>query len=367
MAILKKYEFAAQSLRAQIGKRYEPGDALPPEAEMARSLGVSMFTLRRAIEPLVREGLLIRQQGKRTVVAPADSAVAARPASVLLISLDQTPFFYDEAVELQKQLFEGGLNTQVCNATLRKDADLASQFRDILNRHTFDAVVCGPASVWIPTVLPVFEETGRPFVFFKTRGPIEASFVTVDLASAACEALRHLERIGCRSVRCFVNPDERGAYSKIEGIRRYLNESRQDGSVEDVIAPAVGWTESGYEAALREFTAGRVPDGVLAHNDFCAIGVLMAAHKMGIRVPEDLAIIGFDGMASVEDTKPPLSTMEQPKQQIALEVVRMLKRRLESPLSPVREQIVLQAHLAARESTLGFARAFQRGAAQAQS
>lgn len=359
MAVLKKYEFATLTLRAQIGTRYKPGDELPPEGDLARSLGVSMFTLRRAIEPLVRQGLLKRQQGKRTVVASTSEASLGQAPSVLLISLDLTPFFYDEVIELQRQLFIGGFNTVICNVGLRKGEDLTEQFRQVLQRHAFDAVVCGPAASWSSDVLPAFEEMHRPAVFFKNRMPIDASYVTVDLANASYEALRHLKQIGCRRIRCFINPDEQGTFCKTAGIRRYQEEFHPEKKLEDLLVPALGWTESGYAAALRQFSSGDVPDGVLAHNDFCAIGILMAAGKLGIRVPDDMALIGFDGMGSVEHTSPPLSTMMQPKQQIAQEVVRILKDQMADPISAARRQVVLHATLTARQSTLGFARMAQ--------
>ena len=79
------------------------------------------------------------------------------------------------------------------------------------------------------------------------------------------------------------------------------------------------FTVNGGRAALRELLRGREPQptGIICSNDLMAIGVIQEATELGLRVPEDLSVVGFDGIDAAAWTQPPLTTVEQPIDQIA--------------------------------------------------
>jgi DNA-binding LacI/PurR family transcriptional regulator len=107
----------------------------------------------------------------------------------------------------------------------------------------------------------------------------------------------------------------------------------------------------GGRAALRELLErAERPTGVICSSDLMAVGVLQEAAARGIRVPEDLSVVGFDGIDATCWTNPPLTTVEQPIDQIAETAVNALKSLIEDPAKPLPD-FSFRPQLAVRGST----------------
>ena len=94
------------------------------------------------------------------------------------------------------------------------------------------------------------------------------------------------------------------------------------------------------------------PDAVLCFNDLLALGSLHTLSRKGVRVPEDVAVVGIDDIEDGRFSTPTLSTIAPDKASVAREAVRLLHHRVESPSSPSR-RVSVGFELIARESTLG--------------
>ncbi|GEM_PF-1859583 len=358
MGAMKKYEFAAEELRRKISDSYKPGDLFPPASLLAKNMGVSLCTLRRAMDILVDEGLLNRGQGKRTTLAqPPDARPAqTRKKSVLLLTFDEGTYIREEFVGIQRELYDRGYLTSLCVSACLTEPDAVPRVREILLAHRdIDGLICGPVYGRFNQVAPALEELAYPCVVVSTTTHIPANYVTVNVGAGAYEALRHLDQIGCGTIRFFGFKGYGNPLERIAGVESFRAEFRPRESLDNLIVPAIGTLGSGYEAAMKEFSAGRVPDGILAHNDLCAIGILLAARKCGIRVPEDLALAGCDDIADASKASPPLTTVQQPKEQVAREAVRILHEAITFSKATVQRQILLQPRLVLRESTLNYA------------
>ena len=82
-----------------------------------------------------------------------------------------------------------------------------------------------------------------------------------------------------------------------------------------------------------------LPTAIFAFNDFMAMGVMQAARERGLRIPADLAVIGFDGLALTEHCCPPLSTVEQPVAEMSVAAIAMLLDRIKEGASPARADL----------------------------
>ena len=94
------------------------------------------------------------------------------------------------------------------------------------------------------------------------------------------------------------------------------------------------------------------PTAVFACNDMMAIGLLRSAHEKGIRVPNDLSLIGFDDIESVSFTNPPLTTIAQPKTEMSRKAVQFLIQRINNPQHDSQFEI-LPVSLVVRGSCVG--------------
>jgi LacI family transcriptional regulator len=92
------------------------------------------------------------------------------------------------------------------------------------------------------------------------------------------------------------------------------------------------------------------PTGVICSSDLMAIGALQEAAERGLRVPEDLSVVGFDGIDATRWTNPALTTVEQPIEEIAETAVTALKRLIEEPEKPLPHS-AFRPQLAVRAST----------------
>ncbi len=149
------------------------------------------------------------------------------------------------------------------------------------------------------------------------------SVAGIDQELGARRATEHLIRLGHRSIAHISGPmDWFDAKGRVVGWRQAL-------AVADLKAPpmvqARGWNaENGYTAAA-ELIAGRnLPDAVFAANDFIALGLIRALEERGIRVPEDISVVGFDDVEASGYFSPPLTTVRQPFEDAGLAALELL-------------------------------------------
>ena len=116
--------------------------------------------------------------------------------------------------------------------------------------------------------------------------------------------------------------------------------------------PGYSTEENGYQGMKRLLSLPNRPTAVFARNDFTAIGAMTAIKESGLRIPQDVAIIGFDDIPLAAHMSPALSTVRQPMRlqgQIAAEA---LLKRIESDETFAREERILNCELIIRESTV---------------
>ncbi len=190
-----------------------------------------------------------------------------------------------------------------------------------------------------------------PLVFVGAHsrgGPIPS--VSLDDEGAAYAATRHLLERGHRRIALITGPmvedcsvDRRAGFTKAmetAGI-----------PVDENLVYEGDWSaSSGREALLKMSQQNRLPEAVFAQNDRMALGVLRAARELGLRIPEELAVIGVDDMPLASYFDPPLTTMRQDMPHIGREAARVLLQRIQNPRAALL-QVKLPAELVVRQST----------------
>jgi LacI family transcriptional regulator len=194
-----------------------------------------------------------------------------------------------------------------------------------------------------------------PIIFLSMEPQPDQLVATVDNYSGGLMATRHLIVQGCQNIGLITGPLDwwearqrrLGWEEALEGVGL----PRQDTFVAEG-----NWTAASGEHSLVQLLA-RHPeiDGVFACNDQMALGALKTARQLGRRVPEDLAIVGFDDIPEAAYFFPPLTTVRQDMVELGRRVVRELGRALESsrsgdPYTP--KTILLQPELIVRESSI---------------
>ena len=353
----KKYLLAAEMLRQRITEKYEPGDCLPAESVLAQELGVSVLTMRRGVELLAHEGLIDRARGRRSVVTKRkEYSQAGSGKNILVISLVKDFFYYELITVIQWGLSQAGYNVNCVYPELEEtdgDSGLRRKLESVLNCNKFDAAVVLPVSDAYPLLKELFRTFPVPVVHLGVREPLDGNFIAVDLADGAYMGLSYLHGLGCRNI-CYLGRDAPSIWERASGLLRFVNEFYPGKNMNDFLVPASGTIESGYAGMKKLLEQGRRIDGVLAHNDLCAVGVVMAAREYKLHIPEDMAVIGFDNIAKAQEMSPPLTTISQPKEKIVASLCRILDQNFAAPRMPIQYNVILTPFLLIRESTLGF-------------
>ncbi|MEV6615909.1 LacI family DNA-binding transcriptional regulator [Streptomyces sp. NPDC051051] len=305
------------------------------EAVAARA-GVSRATVSRVVnggdgvrEPLVErvrravdELGYVPNQAARSLVTRRHDAVA------VVIAEPETRVFADPFFALQLRGISKELaahdNQLVLLLTEGRD-DHVRVARYLAGGHVDGALVF---SLHVDDPLPgLIRGAGVPTVFGGRPGwgdgTCDVRYVDSDNRGGAREAVRHLVGLGRTRVAHITGPlDQTSAADRLQGFRDVR------GDADPRLVVESDFTPGGGERAMRELL-DRCPDvdAVFAANDLTASGVLRVLRERGLRVPEDVAVVGFDDMVPLaEQTDPPLTTVRQDIEEMGRVMTRLLLR-----------------------------------------
>ncbi len=185
-----------------------------------------------------------------------------------------------------------------------------------------------------------------------------ADHVAIDNVAAARAATAHLIQLGRRRIAAIGDqsqPTSQTAHLRVRGFREALAEAGLSARPEWIVPVDRYHRGDGARAMRRLLDLPDPPDAVFCFNDLMAMGALREAHERGVRVPEDVAVVGWDDIEEGRYSTPTLTTISPDKHRIASLAVEFLAARLRSGGEPPRE-VTAPFTLAVRESTTGRSR-----------
>lgn len=201
-----------------------------------------------------------------------------------------------------------------------------------------DPLVDGLRSSGVPTVL-----------IGHRRADVDASYVDIDNESSAESITDHLVGLGRKRIGHITGrPDSVSSRDRKTGYKRSLRRAglRADG----LVAEGDYTADGGYKAAARLLEAD--VDAIFCASDYTASGALDAIRNAGLRVPDDIALAGFDDLSFASQLDPPLTTVRQDIEGIGQAAAHNLLRLLENPDGGPR-RVLLPTELVIRQSTVG--------------
>ena len=190
-----------------------------------------------------------------------------------------------------------------------------------------------------------------------TKGP-NVSRIMVDNQAVASLAFSHLRMLGHREIAVFTGPSANGDSAKRwEGLRKAAKEAGLQISSDLVVelgrygqSNRTAKSDSGYEAASRLIASGKRFTALIAFNDVSAIGAVRAFLDSGLRVPQDISVVGFDDIHEASFSVPRLTTVRQPLHEMGVLAAKTLLRRIKNEPQSL-EDILIEPRLIVREST----------------
>jgi LacI family transcriptional regulator len=198
-----------------------------------------------------------------------------------------------------------------------------------------------------------FFKKGVPVIFFdRVMNHINSTSIIIDNRKAAYEATKHLIEQGCKHIVHITAPLRQNVYTeRFHGYKQALLEHKLPFKEANMIIGNLS-LEAGAAAAEQIAKKKPLPDGIFAANDNCAVGCMLALKQKGIRIPDDIAVAGFNNDPVSQVIQPNLSTVNYPGNEMGEVAARHLINRLsESIPHQNTETIVLRSEFIARASS----------------
>lgn len=325
--------------------------------DIGRLAGVSRSTVSRVVngEPNVREDVVrrVKEVIAETGYLPhaaARSLASNRTGVVGLVIPSAVETLFDDPYFGRLILGVTGatnaLGTTLAFFLFGKEADEGSIIPRVVNSGMVDGVIVTATHMGDPLISDL-QSVNMPFVVVGRPDSTQAAFsVDVDNRGGAYAAALHLARLGRKRIALIAPPSNTTA-----GIDRrggFLDGLADAGlSIEGRLREA-DWSEDSGRVAMESLLADE-PDAVFVGSDRMAIGALRAIRDAGLRCPDDISVVSFDGLASADQTHPRLTSVRQSVTEVGDRAARLLHSVVDGSVTTP-EQVVFPTELVVRES-----------------
>ncbi|MCH5676613.1 LacI family DNA-binding transcriptional regulator [Streptomyces gilvus] len=324
--------------------------------DVARRAGVTKQTVSNVVrgrdvvspETRARVEAAIAELGYRPNLVARGLATGTTMIVGFIVPTVAHPFYSVVVEEVESVLEEHGYHLLL--ATTRGEGERARRQLAAVSSRSVDAVlVAGDRD--LGEHVSQLEKLGVPVALcaWETNPPGTLPVVTVDYERVGHLAGRHLRDLGHR--RAAVIAQLPSHQFRVAGLRRAFAEGGVDvpeGGLYTVSEPTA---EAGYDAALTMLAARDRPTCVFASTDAIALGVLEALRHQGLRVPDDISVVGVDDIPQAAYAHPPLTTIALPKRRIAREATELLLRSIRGGIQPPADVSLLSPELVVRTSS----------------
>jgi len=326
--------------------------------DIALDLGVSLMTVSKAlrshsdISEKTRQRVLKRAQ--ELDYRPnwiARSLVTRRTHLVGLVIPDLMHSFFAEVSKGVTRKFEARAY-QVVISNSEEDPDAEERQIELLLARSVDGLIV--ASAQHSARAPLFhnlDRRGVPYVLIDRLPPgLDAHYVGGKDDEIGALATSHLLDQGCRRIAHLRGPSVPTGLGRLRGYRRALARHGIEASP-DYVASGLHSDNTGYEAMRRLLALDTPPDGVFCYNDPVAAGAIKAVLESGLRVPEDIAIVGAGNVHYSDLLRVPLSTVDQSSTLIGEMAADLLMQCMESKTKVPPRKILIPPRLVVRDSS----------------
>jgi LacI family transcriptional regulator len=326
--------------------------------DIAEDLGLSVVTISKVLRDHPDIGAETRKRVLRRMKElnyqpniAARSLITGRTWTIGLVVPDLLhPFFAQIAKEISVEVRKKGYSLFISSS----DEDAALEREEIaqLLARRVDVMLIASAQRTVENFKRI-EERKVPFILLDRRFPgFESNFVGVDDTAVGVLATTHLIEQGCRHIAHIRGPEVSTAIGRLEGYKRALAAHHMTPQAADIVSIGPSGDQAGYAATVKLLGNKCRPDGIFCFNDPVALGTMRAILDAGLRVPEDIAVVGCGNVSYADFLRVPLTSVDQNSKMIG-KIAATLALKLALSKEPLEcKSALVQPHLVVRASSL---------------
>ncbi|MCX7220713.1 MAG: LacI family DNA-binding transcriptional regulator [Burkholderiales bacterium] len=248
----------------------------------------------------------------------------------MIIPNNSNPYFAEVIQGIEAESFKLGYNIILCNSY--DDPKKQAAYTRVLMEKRIDGLI---------------------IVSSGSDEELKADFIEADHEQGGYLATKYLIDLGHTDIACVSGPKTLlPSGDRVQGYWRALKEAGI-ARREEYLAHSDFTSQGGFTAFQQLLALERRPSAIFASNDLMAIGGLCAAHQAGMKIPEQLSVIGYDDIALASFSTPPLTTIAQPKYEIGVLTAQVMVQRIRNAASELQRE-KLETKLMIRQSTAAF-------------
>lgn len=322
-------------------------------SDVAKEAGCSVTTVSRVIN---NHGYLSQKTKDKVFAAmrklnyqPNSLARSLQGKKIKLIGLIFpsiiNPFFAELVQDIEEQLFKKGYKVILCNAG--QDKEKEHEYLRMLQANQVDGIIAGAHNLGIEE----YNQLGLPIVSFDRKLSDNVPIVSSDNYQGIQLAVRDLLQAGCKNIYFLGNKKVKGNPTD-KRLLAYQDMAKELGFESHICSVAFSDSNLLKNMTIHRMLSKKHPDGIVCTDDLTAILVLQDAKKLGIKVPEELKVIGYDGTQQIQTYYSNLSTIAQPISDMATLLVNLLVDRIDHPTKELEQKhYVLPVKLIKSETT----------------
>jgi DNA-binding LacI/PurR family transcriptional regulator len=326
--------------------------------DIAKALGISASTVSRALKdhPDISRDTkdAVNELAKRLHYKPNAVALSLKNSKTNTIGViipELVHYFFSSVISgIEDVAYDAGYNVMICQSNEKYEREIINA-QALLSNRVEGALISISKQTKDYAHLLMVEESGIPIVFFdRVPDGFDSDSVVIDDKKAAFNAVCHLIESGCRRIAHLAAPESLGIGKyRHEGYKEALTKYNLP-YLEEYVIVADSFDLASI-ATRKLIQLPSPPDGIFAVNDLTAVGVMKTLQKMGIAIPDKVAIMGFSAGSYSDITTPTLSSVDQHGYQMGIKAATVLLERIESKRTGKGETFYIDTNLVIREST----------------
>jgi len=324
--------------------------------DVAKLAGVSPITVSRVINNFSAVNSATRERVNEAIeelgYVPNTLARSLRSKQTCLIALvlsDITnPFWTTIARGVEDKAGENGFHVILCNTD--ENPEKEANYINVLLQRRVDGIILAPTTN-DKNRLRAIKRHALPCVLLDRRvNGFKCDSVVSDGREGARQMTQRLIRLGHRRIAIIAGPSNISTgQERVEGYRQALREHKLPVD-EGLIAHGIYTPDSGYQFAKQMLKLEPKPTAIFAGNNFMAVGALQALREEGLRIPQDVALVGFDDIPQGSLISPALTVVSQPAYEMGVAAAESLLSRLSGKYRGKPRDIVFDVSIIIRES-----------------